>query len=482
MDLEMAIPTSRCRIVLVTLVLVAPGCARSGVLSASIQTTPPAPASWGTAAEGTTADVSDLSLWWERLGDGTLTDLINTTLRANPDVRVAAARLRQARAQRGIAAASLLPSVSLSGSASDRNDSNSALSIDLDASWEPDVFGGTRASVAAALADLRASAADLYAAQISLAAEVARNYVDLRTQQTRLDIARRNEATQAETLELAEFRAQAGLVSGVDVEQARTNVEQTRAQLPTLESSIAQTMHRLATLAGLEPAGLRDRLRPVSAFPSIPSAIAIGIPASTLRQRPDVRAAEQRVLAEDARVRQAKTQRLPQLSLSGSLGTQFVRRGLSASSELATAALSGGASLVSSLAASAFQTLFDGGRIRQQIAVQTAAQEQAAALYEATILTALEDVENALVSFERTRERLAALTRAATAANNAAALASTQYQAGLADFQRVLDTQRTALSVEDSLAQTQGDRVTALVQLYKALGGGWSPATATDLP
>ena len=477
----MATTTSRCPIALLTFALVAPGCAGRRVLSASIQTRPPAPAAWTTTAEGTTAELSDLSEWWETLGDIALTELITTALRANPDLHVAEARLRQARAQRGIATANLLPAVNASGSASDRTDSSAAFSADIDASWEPDVFGGARAGVVAATADLRASAADMYATRISLAAEVARNYIDLRTQQTRLDIARRNEATQAETLELTGFRAQAGLVGSIDVEQARTNLEQTRAQLPALESSIEQTMHRLATLAGLEPAGLRDRLRAVTALPSIPSEIAIGIPASTLRQRPDVRAAEQRVLAENARVQQAKAERLPQFSLSGSLGTQLVRGSLSAGSELAAGALSGGASLVSSLAASVFQTLFDGGRIRQQIAIQTAAQEQAAASYEGTILTALEDVENALVSIEKNRERLSALTRAATAANTAAALARTQYQAGLADFQRVLDTQRTVLSVEDGLAQTQGDRLTALVQLYKALGGGWSPATATDI-
>ena len=475
----MALTASRLASPILALSLTAAGCTATRPLSGPIQTEATAPPSWGTAAQGTSPSVDDLSQWWEQFGDTTLTELVTTSLRANTDIRIAQARLRQARAQRGVAAAGLMPSVSGSASASDRTDSPVTLSSALDASWEPDIFGGTRAGVAAATADLRATAADLYATQVSLAAEVARNYADLRTQQARLDIARRNEVSQAETLQLTEFRAQAGLVNSVDVEQARTSVEQTRAQIPALESSIAQTMNRLATLAGLQPTALRDTLSTAAGLPVLPREVAVGIPASTLRQRPDVRAAEQRLLAETARLRQAETQRFPQLSLSGSLGLSG-----SPGTQITTGAVSaatGGLSVVSSLAASVFQTIFDGGRIRQQIEIQSAAQEQAVASYEASVLAALEDVENALVAFEKNRERLASLASAAAAAGTAAELARTQYQAGLTDFQRVLDTQRTVLSVEDTVAQAQGDRVTGLVQLFQALGGGWWITTAADI-
>jgi outer membrane protein, multidrug efflux system len=463
---------------LAVLMLAASACASTRVL------TVPAPAmssaTWHTAAEGVTvAGSADLSTWWQQFGDPTLSDLVDRALRGSPDLRTAQARLRQARAERNATHAGLLPSVTASGLASNergsnsaasdlasnQRGSNSAFSVGFDASWEPDVFGGTRRGIDAANADVRATAEDLLATQVSLVAEVAASYTELRTLQTRLEIARRNETSQAETLQLTGFRAQAGLVSTVDVEQARTNLEQTRAQLPSLESSTTQAMHRLATLAGLEPAALVGELSQVAPLPAIPAQIAVGIPADTLRQRPDVRAAEQRVVAESARLAQANTTRYPQFSLSGSVGIEVI-----------TSALTGGTWLVASAAASVLQTIFDGGRIRQQIAIQNAVQERAVVSYEATVLTALEDVENALVAFEKSRQRLTSLTAAADAANNAALLARNQYAAGLADFQTVLDTERSVLSVQDSVAATEGERVTAFVQLYKALGGGWSPA------
>lgn len=455
-------PQRRTAALLGVILITSSGCASTRALS--VPATPTFSTAWHTAAEGVVVGgTPNLSRWWELLGDATLTRLVDRALRGSPDVRTAQARLRQARAERNVTRAGLLPSVSATGSGSAQHDSGNAFSVGFDASWEPDVFGGTRRAVEAATADAAATAEDLHATQVSLAAEVARNYGELRTLQARLGIARRNEASQAETAELTGFRAQAGLVSSVDVEQARANLEQTRAQLPSLESNIAQTMHRLATLAGLEPAALTTELDRATPLPAVPAHIAVGIPAETLRQRPDVRAAEQRIVAETARLAQSGTKRYPRFSLSGKIGT-----------ETATAAvMTGGTSLVASAAASVLQTVFDGGRIRQQIAVQSAVQEQAVVSYEATVLTALEDVENALVAFEKSRVRLTSLTAAVDAANNAAVLARTQYTAGLADFQRVLDTERTLLSVQDSAATTEGDRLTALMQLYKALGGGW---------
>lgn len=428
------------------------------------------PPMWTGTAEGVVSGDQDLSRWWDRLVDSTLTGLIQRAVDASPDMRIAQARLRQARAQRGGASADRLPSVSGSTSVSGRNGGSSGVSLGLDASWEPDIFGTSRRGVDAATADLLATAADLSATRTSLAAEVALNYIELRAFQARLEIARQNESTQAETLELTQFRAQAGLVGSLDVEQARANLEQTRAQIPSLETSIAQTIHRLSTLAGLEPSSLRGELIVPRPQPEVPQQVTVGIPAETLRQRPDVRAAEQRLLAETSRVAQSRGARYPRLNLSGSIGT-----------EVLTGALSGGASLVSSLAGSVLQTLFDGGRIRQQIEIQTAAQEQAAASYDATVLVALEEVENALVAFDQSRQRLRSLEAAEDAASNAALLARARYEAGLTDFQTVLDTQRTLLSVQDSVAATEGERLTALVRLYKALGGGWDPEQAVPL-
>lgn len=454
---------------LFVLALTASACASTG--GVRVATRPVEAPAWQTAAQSVTAGAREnLARWWERLADPTLTALVDRALADSPDIHAAQARLRQARALRAQAAADLLPTVTAGGSAGARTSDSSttgSFAASIDASWEPDVFGGTRRGVDAAAADARASEADLYAAQVSLAAEVARNYADLRTLQARLEIAQRNAASQAETLELTGFRAQAGLVSSVDVEQARTNLEQTRAQIPSLESSIAQTSFVLATLAGTAPGALTPSLASASPLPAVPASVVIGIPAETLRQRPDVRAAEQRIIAETARLQQAGVRRYPQFSLAGSLGVDVL-----------TGAATGGATLVSSLAASVLQTVFDGGRIRQQIAVQSAVQEQAVASYESTVLTALQEVESALVAFEKSRVRLASLATAAEAAANAALLAKNQYAAGLADFQTVLDTERAVLTVQESVALTEGDRVTALVQLYKALGGGWAPAPA----
>lgn len=458
----MALTVHAQRLVVAFIAASSTACAASKTLSTKPAHTPPA--LWSATAEGVVSGNQDLSQWWDRLVDSILTGLIQRTVNASPDIRTAQSRLRQARAQRGGAAADLAPSVSGSATLSARNGGANGLSLGLDASWEPDIFGTFRSGVNAATADLMATAADLSATRTSLAAEVALNYIELRTLQARLDIARRNESTQAETLELTQFRAQAGLVSSVDVEQARANLEQTRAQIPSLETSIAQTIHRLSTLAGLGPSSLRGELSVPRPQPEVPQQVTVGIPAETLRQRPDVRAAEQRLLAETWRVEQSRGARYPRFSLSGSIGT-----------EVLTGALSGGANLVSSIAGSLLQTIFDGGRIRQQIEIQTAIQEQAVASYDATVLLALEDVENALVAFDKSRQRLTSLEAAEEAATNAALLASTRYEVGLTDFQTVLDTQRTLLSVQDSVAATEGDRLTALVQLYKALGGGWDP-------
>jgi outer membrane protein, multidrug efflux system len=448
--------------------LLSGACATAGTIAR-----PPAaavPAAWSRSVEGTTTGVESLARWWEGLGDPVLTSMIEQALRANPDLRIASARLRQARAQRNLAQANLLPSVSASGSVSgakrSKTDATADLSASIDASWEPDIFGGLKIAARAALADLAATEEDLHNTQVSLAAEVAINYVDLRDYQARLAIAQANLEAQRETLQLTEWRAQAGLVSSVDVEQARTSAASTSAQIPSLQTGIVQAEHRLAVLAGLQPSALAGQLDRPAPIPAVPAHIAVGIPADSLRQRPDVRAAEQRILAETARLAEAKAARYPNFSLRGLLGTDVV-----------TGALTGGTSLVASLVGSVAQTIFDAGRIRQQIEIQGAAQEQAVISYESTVLTALEEVENALVALEQDRRRLAALTTAVESSRNAALLSRQQYAAGLADFQTVLDTQRTVLAAEETLSATQANRTTDLIQLYKALGGGWSPAS-----
>ena len=461
--------------------------ALTGCVASRTKATKPAivvPPSWSSGdASIVTTSSEDLSKWWERFGDNILSSLVEQALKNNPDVRTAQSRLREARAQRSLAAANRFPTATVSGSSSGNKTSGSAttdlLSATFDASWEPDVFGAKRKALEAANADAAATEADLHKTQVSLAAEVALNYVELRSFQSRVEIVRRNTASQAETLQLTEWREQAGLVSSVDVEQARTNLEQARASIPSLETSIAENEHRLATLLGLTPGTLKQQLAAAAPMPSVPDTVAVGIPADTLRQRPDVHAAEQKIIAETARLRQTEAARYPTFSLGGSLGIEKLTGGaLGAVTGGTLATVTGGVSKVASFSGSALQTVFDRGRIRAQIEIQNAVQEQAVISYESTLLTALEDVENALVSLAKSRERLAALNTAGTSARNAALLARNRYTVGIADFTTVLDTERTVLTIEDSIAQTQADRISALIQLYKALGGGWAPAVA----
>ncbi|HEX7971234.1 MAG TPA: efflux transporter outer membrane subunit [Thiobacillus sp.] len=419
----------------------------------------------------------DLSPWWQRLNDPLLSQLVDEALLASPDLHLAQARLREARARREVAAAGRFPSVTASGTASRSRSSEelgsgatrNLFSAGFDASWELDVFGGVRRGVEAAEADLASSGASLDNARVSLVAEVALNYVDVRAFQIRLGIARDNLDTQSETLQLTEWRAQAGLVSSQDVEQARSNREQTRAQIPSLETSLAEAEHRLDILLGQAPGTLHARLAAAGGLPAVPAQIAVGIPAHALRQRPDVRAAERKLAAETARVGVAKAARYPAFNLSGSIGVDALTLG----------ALNHGGAATSSLLAGVTAPIFDAGRLRSQVDIQEAVREQAQVSYEQSVLSALQDVENALVALARSREREQALANADEAARNAALLARQRYSAGLIDFQSVLDTERSVLSVADSLASTRADGVLALISLYKALGGGWSPQAAT---
>lgn len=431
------------------------------------------PAAWRAADPAISTDAvapATLAAWWTQFDDPLLAALLAESLNAAPDVRSAQARLRQARASGDLADANLLPSVGTSAAAT-RSQAGSGKAQTLyaagfDAAWEVPIFGGLRDAARAAAAETGAAVASLDSVRASLAAEVALNYISLRTAQRRLNIARDNLASQGETLQITEWRAQAGLATALDVAQARTNLELSRASIPGLESSRGEAANRLAVLSGRAPGSLHERLAPVLALPRAPDTVAVGIPAETLGQRPDIRAAEFTLTAEIARTAERQAERYPSLKLSGSLGWQA----------LSLASLDGGASLVRTLAGSLAATLFDGGRLRSRIAVQNAVQEQALIAYEKTLLSALEDVENALTAYATGRQRVAARQQAAASARQANALARTLYQAGAADFQKVLDTDRTRLSAEDGLASAEAELLSAVVQLYKALGGGWQHA------
>lgn len=415
------------------------------------------------------ANATSLAQWWSRFDDPLLTSLVTEALQANTSVNSAQAALRQARALRDVAAAGLLPALGSSASAqrgtAGGNSTGSNFKAGLDASWEPDLFGGRRSGVDASDATLLASAASLGDVQVSIAAEVALGYITLRTAQTRLAIAEANLSSQLETLQITQWRLQAGLVSSLEVEQSLTAIAQTRAQLPLLQTSIEQSRHALAVLTGQPPAALSTRLAASGPLPQASDALVLSFPAETLRQRPDVRAAEHRVAVALARVAQADAARKPSFRLGGSLGL----------SALTLGALTNSASVVSSLLASVSLPVFDGGAARANVRAEQASLDQAEETYRATVLAALQEVENALVALRGDRVRLLRLQQAAEAAGNAALMARQRYDSGLVDFQVVLETQRSQLGTQDSVAGTRADLAADHVRLYKALGGGWSP-------
>ncbi len=419
---------------------------------------------------------TSLVSWWQRFGDEQLTRLIDLAVQSNTSVTAASAAVREARAQREAQAAQFWPRVDASLSAQ-RSDAGSGSVTELfdagfDAAWEPDIFSATRSAVRGAAADLRSRIADLADVQISVAAEVAVTYIELRGGQARLAIARDNLASQLETLQLAEWRVQAGLATSLETEQARTSSEQTRAQIPALETTVSQARHALAVLTGQTPDALEQPLRESRAVPVPPDDLVLDIPADTLRQRPDVRSAEEQFGAALARLDQATANRMPGFSLSGSFGVRSAT----------VDALGDSGAGVSSFIAGVLLPLFDAGALRAQQRSQQAVLDQARSSYEAAVLSALQEAEDALAALQGDRERLARLRAAAEAANNAWLLAQQRYSSGLIDFQVVLETQRTLLSTQDSVASTAADLSADHVRLYKALGGGWRPENLVDSP
>jgi NodT family efflux transporter outer membrane factor (OMF) lipoprotein len=436
-----------------------------------------APQDWHalTRTEGTTAEPESIANleWWNQFNDPLLTTLIERALSANRDVEQALARVREARARRGIATAEFFPRVSGSVSGSHveggRNGDGDGVSsrdrdiydAGLDASWEIDLFGGIRRSREAATAQWQATQAELNDVLITLLGDVALNYTDYRTAQARLGYAKRNLDSLAEVYDITRWRAEAGLSAALDVEQARTSLEQTRAQIPALEASQAAFANRLAVLLGEQPGALAAELEAVQPIPVAPATLVTDLPANVLRQRPDVRRAERQLAAQSAQIGVATAALYPSLSLSGSIGVQA-----SALSDLSSA------DALKSAAIGLNVPIFNGGALRQNVKVQNAVFDQLLAAYESTVLLALEEVDNAFTAWLTEHRRHTSLLAAVESARRATELAIMQYNTGLVDFEAVLTAQRSQISLEDQLALSEGELTGNTIRLYKALGGG----------
>lgn len=461
------------RVALATLVSILLGARASPGSAGKSAAGSAAPARWQGSVAVSARDEAALTQWWHQFNDPVLTGLITQALQSSPDVRTAVAKVTESRARYGVQRASLLPSLSasVSGQGTSKEDRSThvttraeSYSASLDASWEIDLFGRNRKSLSATAADLAQSEENLRSAQASLAAEVATAYVSLRSAEAQLATVEASLRSREETLQLTRWREQAGTGNALDTQQSVSTLEQARAAVPSLQITIAQTRHQLALLAGQTPGALDLLLTAKANVPVATATLAAGIPAETLRQRPDVRAAARAVEAAAARTSAAQRDRFPTLSLTGSIGVDALQAGK----------LFSPASTVASALGNLTAPIFAAGRIQQTIKIQDALQQQALIAYESTVLTALTEVENALVSVQHNSDRLAILAQAVAAAREAATLARLQYQSGQADLLNVLETERTLLSLEQQQVTTTADRTTAHIQLYKALGGGWT--------
>lgn len=423
---------------------------------------------------------ADIRTWWLVFQDPILSSLINEAGASNLDLKAAVARVKEARARLGVARGELLPSVDATGSATrNRGSQNDATAGGVtydrytgsfDASWEIDLFGRIRRSVEAAQADYESSQEDRAGVMVTLYAEMATNYLQARTIQARLAAAEKNIQSQKEVLELTRVRFKNGLATGLDVSQAEQVLASSQAELPPLYNNLNQAFNAVALLLAKPPGAIQNRISQAKPIPAPPAQVAVGVPLDIMRQRPDIRSAERQLAAATARIGMATADLYPSFSLTGSLGL--------ASTDTSNFFNSG--SRFYSFGPSFNWNLFAGGRIRAQIKVQDALTEQALINYEQTVLTALNEVDNAATGFFQQTRRVKALEQSVKAAKRTLELSLKLYKEGLKDFQSVLDAQRSLFDADNQLAQAKGELSTNLVNLYKALGGGWRSKQASQ--
>jgi outer membrane protein, multidrug efflux system len=433
------------------------------------------------ANQGTKAD---LATWWQAFDDPLLDAVIAQALSSNLDEKIALARIREERAYVVISRAGLFPSVGTYGSYTrQRYSANSPFGFfpqvlprdediyeaGFDASWELDVFGGIRRGVEASKAELAASVENARDVRVTLLAEAARDYVAVRALERRIQIANANLRDQSDSLRLAQARFEQGFAPELDVFQARSLLETTQAQVPALESELAQTVHQVSVLLGREPNALQAQLSDMAPIPGIadPDAIAVqipaGLPSDLLRRRPDIRAAEREVAAATARIGVATADLYPKFTITGTAGFESISPG----------DFFFGTSRMWQVGPSMTWPIFEGGQIRAYIEVRNAQEQQALLSYRKTVLIALAEVEDALVAYAKERTRHQALAASTEDFRRSQLLALDRYEQGYANYLDVLEAQRSLYTAQDSLAQSDQQLIDDLIAIYKALGGGW---------
>ena len=432
-------------------------------------------------AQFSTADME--REFWKAFNDEQLNAMIEQALAANHDIRIATARLREARALRGETRLDLAPTVQGSAGytkarASDRQLAPAPTTTDreqdfydsgFDAFWELDFFGRVRRQVEASSAEVQSAEAGVYATQVSVTAEVARNYFELRGAQDQLAVARRNADNQGETVRITQARLDAGRGTQLDASRAQAQLSATLATIPDLEAAVTRSMLRLGVLTGQAPEALMPQLSTAKALPTLPVAHDIGTPEQLLRRRPDIRVAERDLAASTAEIGVAVGDLFPRITFLGHWGFDAVNNG----------DLGNSGSETYSFGPSISWAAFDLGRVRQRIKQREAATDRALAKYQQTVLQALEETDASLTAYSKAIVKQQHLQASATASLEAAKLARARYESGVADFLAVLDAERSALAAEDQLARSETQTATALLATYKALGGGFRPLQAT---
>lgn len=424
--------------------------------------------------EPTYSTQEGVASFWDNFADTTLDRLVSEATKSNYDVRIALSRVAEARALRRDAAFDLAPSINAGGGytktkfAQDQAIAgtprhNELYDAGFDAFWELDFFGRVRRGVEASSAELGAVEAAERDALVIVTAEVTRTYFELRGFQQQLDVARRNVVNQQSTLDLAKARLEAGSGTEFDTARAQAQLSATLGTIAPLEAAVARSIHRLSVLVGREPGALRAELAPAQNLPALPGIVPVGDPAGLLRRRPDIRVAERQLAGATARIGVAVADLFPRVTFTGSTGY------VSATSD----GLGERGSEAYTMAPGISWAIFDLGHVQARIAASKAAREGALLQYEKTVLNALEETENSLVTHARARDRLVHDEAAFKASSTAADLARVRYENGASDFLQVLDAERTLLQSEDRLARSRTEAATSLIAVYKALGGGW---------
>ncbi len=442
--------------------------------------------------EGLTKGDADYSTWWEIFNDPVLNKIVEKTYQQNLSLKVAGLRILEARAQLGIATGNLYPQQQLAagkfasnrvsesmGTAVIDNPYNS-VGVGFDAVWEIDFWGKFRRSVESGVANLEASIAGYDSILVSITAEAARTYIQIRTLEQRLEIAGENVNIQQRSLQIAEARFNGGEVSRLDVTQARSLLRNTQALIPSLQAALRQAKNALAILLGILPQELEALLDGPNTIPSISSEVTLALPAELLRRRPDIRLSELRVATQSAQIGVAKADLYPHFTLFGSIGWQATDASLpGGSNSLGDIFLS--KSLFWKVGPAFSWDIFNYGRIKNKVRVEDAVFQQTVVNYRNTVLKAQQEVEDSIVAFRYTREKEKLLSESVDSAKESVALSQIQYGEGIVDFQRVLDTQRFLSSQADRYSETRGRVRTSLVALYKALGGGWQIRVGNDI-